>query len=94
MPSGFLDADIAAGQIIAIGINGIWESRDHHGNAYGIQRLRGVLRKYAALSARDILDAVCADIKAFTGGARREDDITPVVAKVGESRRPPPDDVI
>ena len=90
----YLDADIAAGQIIAIGTDGIWESRDRHGNAYGIKRFRGVLRKFAALGAGDILDAVYADIKAFTVGARQEDDITLVVAKVGENRRPPPDYVI
>jgi sigma-B regulation protein RsbU (phosphoserine phosphatase) len=90
----YLHAGIAAAQIIAIGTDGIWESRNRHGNAYGIKRFRGVLRKYAALSAGDILDAVYADIKAFTVGARQEDDITLVVAKVGESRRPPPDYVI
>ena len=90
----YLDADIAAGQIIAIGTDGIWESRDRQGNAYGIQRFRDVLRKHAALGAGGILDAVYDDIKAFSAGARQADDITLVVAKVEESLRPPPDYVI
>jgi PAS domain S-box-containing protein len=83
-----LDTDIAAGQIIAIGTDGIWEASDHQRNFYGTERFCEVIRRHAALGARDILEAVYSDIKDFTRGARQEDDITLVVAKVGAGREP------
>jgi sigma-B regulation protein RsbU (phosphoserine phosphatase) len=86
-----LDADIAAGQVIAIGTDGIWESFDHQRNFYGVERFRDVIRRHAALGARDILEAVYTDIRTFTRGARQEDDITLVVAKVAEDPKPAPD---
>jgi serine phosphatase RsbU (regulator of sigma subunit) len=49
-----------------------------------MERFRAAIRKHALLGAQDILDAVYADIKAFTLGARQEDDITLVVAKLKE----------
>jgi PAS domain S-box-containing protein len=85
---------IDAGQVIAIGSDGIWEASDRQKNHYGIERFCKVIRWHAALNARDILEAVFADIKTFTLGARQEDDITLVVAKVGESQKPGPDFVI
>jgi PAS domain S-box-containing protein len=72
------------GQIVAVGTDGIWESVDRNGNPYGMERFRAAIRKHALLGAQDILDAVYADIKAFTLGARQEDDITLVVAKLKE----------
>ena len=90
----FVEADIGAGQIIAIGTDGIWEASDRQRNYYGIERFCEVIRKHAALSAKAILDAVFTDIKNFTLGARQEDDITLVVAKVGESQKPGADYVI
>jgi len=44
-----------------------------------------------AFIPKDILDAVYADIKAFTQGARQEDDITLVVAKINEGWKPASD---
>jgi sigma-B regulation protein RsbU (phosphoserine phosphatase) len=89
-----LDADIAAGHVIAIGTDGIWEASDRQHHFYGIERFCEVIRRHAALAARDILEAVYTDIKAFTRGARQQDDITLVVAKVGEPGVPAPDYVI
>jgi sigma-B regulation protein RsbU (phosphoserine phosphatase) len=88
------DTDIGTGQIIAIGTDGIWEASDREKNHYGIERFSEVIRRHADLNAKDILEAVFADIRNFTLGARQEDDITLVVAKVGERREPGPDYVI
>jgi len=90
----YAEAAIGVGQIIAIGTDGIWEASDRQKNYYGIERFREVIRRHAALSVKEILEAVFADIKTFTLGARQEDDITLVIAKVGESRKPGPDFVI
>jgi PAS domain S-box-containing protein len=89
-----VEADIGAGQIIAIGTDGIWEASDRKKSHYGIERFCEVLRRHADLKAKNILEAVFADIKNFTLGARQEDDITLVVAKVSEGREPGPDFVI
>jgi sigma-B regulation protein RsbU (phosphoserine phosphatase) len=90
----YLDADIAAGQVIAIGTDGIWEASDRQRNFYGMERFCDVIRRNAALGAKDILEAVYTDIKTFTRGARQQDDITLVIAKVGERRTPEADFVI
>jgi PAS domain S-box-containing protein len=90
----YLDADIAAGQVIAIGTDGIWEASDRQRNFYGMERFCDVIRRNAALGAKDILEAVYTDIKTFTRGARQQDDITLVIAKVGERGTPEADFVI
>ena len=87
----YLAADIKTGQVVTVGTDGIWESVDHNGNPYGMERFCTVIRKHARLGAKDILDAVYADIKAFTQGARQEDDITLVVAKINEGWKPASD---
>jgi PAS domain S-box-containing protein len=84
----YLETGFAPGQIIAIGTDGVWEACDRQRNPYGIERFREIIRRHAALCAKDILEAVFADIKDFTRGARQEDDITVVVAKVGERQTP------
>lgn len=83
-----LKSDVVAGQIVVIGTDGIWEASDRHGNAYGIERFCEVVRRHAALKAQDILDAVYADIKTFSLGARQADDITLVIVKVQEKPKP------
>jgi sigma-B regulation protein RsbU (phosphoserine phosphatase) len=90
----YLETGVTPGQIIAIGTDGIWEASGHQKNYYGIERFREVIRRHAALGAKDILEAAFADIKTFTLGARQADDITLVVAKVGQSHTPGPDFVI
>jgi sigma-B regulation protein RsbU (phosphoserine phosphatase) len=90
----YAEADIDAGQIIAIGTDGIWEAYDRQKSCYGIERFCEVIRRHAALNAKDILEAVFTDIKTFTRGARQEDDITLVIAKVAESQKPGLDFVI
>ncbi|MCU0603905.1 MAG: SpoIIE family protein phosphatase [Desulfobacterales bacterium] len=90
----YAEADLGVGQIIAIGTDGIWEASDRQKNYYGIERFREVIHRHAALNAKEILEAVFADIKTFTLGARQEDDITLVIAKVGEGQKTGPDFVI
>jgi len=90
----YVDAGVKPGHIIAIGTDGVWEASDRQRNTYGIERFCEVIRRHAGLSAQAILEAVFSDIKAFTRGVRQEDDITLVVATVGESRKAGPDYMI
>ncbi|MFZ5425778.1 MAG: PP2C family protein-serine/threonine phosphatase [Thermodesulfobacteriota bacterium] len=70
-----------AGEVIVMGTDGIWECRDKAGEMFGKDRLREVVSSHASLHARDILDAVFADVASFQGDAPRQDDITLVVLK-------------
>lgn len=80
----YSDINVAAGQVVAIGTDGIWEAEGRNGVEYGKNRFCEIIRTHAASSAKDILDAVYRDIKSFTLGARQRDDITLVIVKVQE----------
>ncbi len=73
---------LSNGQIIAIGTDGIWEAINRHGEMFGKERLRDIIRENAAESAAQILNAVYDDLNRFTEGQRSEDDITLVVIKI------------
>ena len=90
----YVDTGLCAGHIIAIGTDGVWEASDRLRNHYGLERFCEVIRQNARRNAQAILEAVFNDIKTFTMGARQEDDITLLVAKVGENLQPGPDYVI
>ena len=82
-PRGF-----EAGEIIVLGTDGVWESRNHEGEMYGKNRLRDVIASHASLHARDILKAAMADVEAFRGKAPRQDDLTLVVLKALQDGSP------
>jgi serine phosphatase RsbU (regulator of sigma subunit) len=69
-------------QIILIGTDGIWESRNTAGQMYGKSRFRKVIRAHAAKTANEILQAVIDDIDAFCHPLENKDDVTLVVIKV------------
>lgn len=71
-----------AGDVILIGTDGIWESRDPGAERYGKGRLAEVVARHAALSAEGILQAVLEDVMRFRGPAPMEDDVTLAVVKV------------
>ena len=86
-----VDREIGPGQVVVIGTDGVWESVDRNGTPYGMERFCTVIRENARSAAQDILDAVYADIKAYTLGARQADDITLVVAKLKDGGEPATD---
>ncbi|WP_373499257.1 PP2C family protein-serine/threonine phosphatase [Desulfococcus sp.] len=74
--------DLRAGQIIAVGTDGIWETRNTAGEMYGKERFCQVIRRYSHLRAEGIIKAVFADVNSYMAGRKRDDDITLVVIKV------------
>ena len=76
---------IEAGQIIALGTDGIWEARNVDGKMFGKERFRNIIRGNAKENAADILSAVYSELDAFSKGNTPEDDITLVVAKVNKN---------
>ncbi|MEX0936957.1 MAG: SpoIIE family protein phosphatase [Pirellulales bacterium] len=69
------------GQILLVGTDGLWESQDGEGAAYGKDRLQEVIRTNAKSSAEEISAAIAADLHNFRGKARQDDDVTFVLIK-------------
>lgn len=74
--------NLANGQIIAVGTDGIWESFNMRGDMFGKERMRRIIRENASSSAQEIVAAVYDELRRFTQGRKNEDDITLVVVKV------------
>jgi len=70
------------GQIIFLGTDGIWESRNQKREMFGKEPIYETIRKTSALSANEIIDAMLESLKQFQNGAKIEDDITLVVIKI------------
>ncbi len=70
------------GQVIAIGTDGIWETRDSQGEFFGTDRFHDVIRTHADRPASEICEAVIDALADFRKGAPQTDDVTLVVAKV------------
>jgi len=80
----YLKTGLAAGQVIVVGTDGIWEACDRDGKMYGQERFRDIIRRHAHLPANNIVEAVYDDVNHFTLGRKRQDDMTLVVVKVVE----------
>jgi sigma-B regulation protein RsbU (phosphoserine phosphatase) len=68
------------GDVLAIYTDGVTESVGVKGEEYGESRLRHVLEGGGSRSARQLLDAVMADVQRFSVG-EQADDLTLVIAK-------------
>lgn len=73
---------ISPGQIIIIGTDGIWETRDTNGKLFGKKAFKDVIRKYSHLPAKDIIDIVIEQLHEFRFPEKQEDDITLVIIKI------------
>ncbi len=70
------------GQLVIIGTDGIWETRDKYKNMFGKERFKECIRQNARSSCRDIIHSVLSELEAFSGNLDFEDDVTMVVLKV------------
>jgi sigma-B regulation protein RsbU (phosphoserine phosphatase) len=77
-----LKTELASGQVIAIGTDGIWEAFNRDGEMYGKERFNNIIRQNASAEANDILNAIYSDLDSFRSGLKPEDDITLVVIKI------------
>ena len=74
--------ELTTGQVVVIGTDGIWEARNRHGEMFGKDRFREIVRHHAKAKANEILDAVYSELNSFTLGLKSEDDLTLVVIKI------------
>ena len=70
------------GQVLIIGTDGIWETRNSSENMFGKQRLMDLIHKNAHSSSEDIVKTILHELEKFRGNSRQEDDATLVVIKV------------
>ncbi|MFO8084321.1 MAG: SpoIIE family protein phosphatase [Desulfobacterales bacterium] len=78
------ELNYAPGQIILIGTDGIWETRNPEGKMLGKERVKNIIKETALQSAGHILDAVVHEVEDFRQDRAQDDDITLVVLKVVE----------
>ena len=73
---------LTKGQILLIGTDGVWETRNESGQMFGKKRLATLIREHATSSSERLHQAVIASLKEFRGSAKQEDDITLAVVKI------------
>ncbi|MCA0199613.1 MAG: SpoIIE family protein phosphatase [Proteobacteria bacterium] len=78
-------SDWPAGGMLILGTDGIWETRNPAGDAFGKEGLMDVIRANSHLPAAQICDAVVDALTAFSGGIVQNDDVTLVVVKFPET---------
>lgn len=76
---------LAAGQVIVLGTDGIWDARNAEGEVFGKNRFYDLIRRYADLDAEPMIGQILAEIRRFQRGYKIEDDITLVVIKVKDN---------
>ena len=74
--------ELAPGQIIAIGTDGIWEACNDQGRMFGKQLLQTIVREHAERPAAEIVQRVLEILQRFLLPLDLQDDATLVVAKV------------
>lgn len=68
--------------ILLVGTDGLWETRDPAGEAFGPERLSTTLLARREETAAEIYAAAMEAVRAFRDSSRQEDDLTLVVVKV------------
>jgi sigma-B regulation protein RsbU (phosphoserine phosphatase) len=74
-----------SGSILVLGTDGLWEAFGQGGEMYGKDRLKRVIAANAHQSARELLESITADWRAFLGEAVQEDDVTLAVVRFDAS---------
>jgi hypothetical protein len=84
------DIQMEMGDSLVFCTDGIPEAENEDNEMYSFERLEKTLVKNSNTEAQEIMDAVMADVRQFTGDRPQEDDITLVTLKATESRAAAP----
>ncbi|MBN1917260.1 MAG: SpoIIE family protein phosphatase [Verrucomicrobia bacterium] len=74
--------NLKPGQVIIIGTDGIWESRNSDRRPFGKDALRDFIRQHAHQSATQIVAAMSERLAEYRGQTPQEDDATLVVIRI------------
>jgi sigma-B regulation protein RsbU (phosphoserine phosphatase) len=75
---------LAPGDWLIVFSDGVSEAMSAAGDEYGEERIIGVAEKNRSAAPADFLNAIFADVRAFTKGAPQSDDITALVLRYGD----------
>ena len=78
-------------QIVLIGSDGVWETENERGEAFGKKRVKTLLAANCHLDPKQIIQRIMDEIRLFRQSAPQLDDITLVIAKIGEKDHGRPD---
>jgi sigma-B regulation protein RsbU (phosphoserine phosphatase) len=78
-------ADLAAGQIVLLSTDGIWEARNQKDEMFGRQAIYNIIRQNSHRAAAKIQDAILNALRRFQQGVAPVDDITLVIIKINDS---------
>ena len=81
--------DWPAPGLLIMGTDGIWETCNAEGQAFGTAGLKAVVRAVAHLSAEEICSKIVETLHRFSDGVPQRDDITLVVVKFLPTKRSP-----
>ena len=74
--------NLATGQIIVLGTDGVWEARNPRGEMFGKEHIYTIIREKADLDAKSILNTIVESLSKFKENFKIEDDVTLVVIKI------------
>ncbi len=74
------------GQVMLIGTDGLWESRNPADEMFGKERVGEAMTALAQRPAADIVDGIFQRMKTFCGGRPISDDITFIVVRIVSER--------
>jgi sigma-B regulation protein RsbU (phosphoserine phosphatase) len=75
---------LAAGQIILLSTDGIWEARNPQDKMFGRQAIYSIIRRNSRAGAAKIQGAILTDLNRYQQGVAPTDDITLVIIKIGD----------
>ena len=75
---------LSQGQVLLIGTDGLWETRNESGEMFGRERLKALIRRYAHLSSKQMITSIIDELQTFRKSVKQDDDMTLVVIKVDE----------
>jgi len=78
--------DIKPGQIIFLGTDGIWETRNAQGELFGKERLQQVIHTNSRESARTIVLSILDAVQEFRGAEEQEDDLTLLITRLTDDK--------
>jgi sigma-B regulation protein RsbU (phosphoserine phosphatase) len=78
---------LAAGDVLLIGTDGIWDTRNASAEKFGKRRLGRILKDRHRLKAENIVQAILDALEEFRGQGPLEDDITLLVIKTDAQDR-------
>lgn len=80
-PCELASADLIAGDVMVFYTDGVTEAQNHLGEEFGMERLSGVVRRGASLSAEGLMNEIFRSAKDFCSEVGFLDDVTILVVK-------------